>query len=173
MTFTTTSDNASLKLNITTTSGSAKQMGCYVSPLDGAAIVAAALMRYTKGTLDFDQDGDTDLDDAIYLYNYALNGCSSRLTAARLMHFTSKYATEEKANVALNYFRDNFDELFFDESDAEAVNLLDCAIYFYNYALNGFSSRVTAARLMHFTSKYASEEKAGIALENMKELKEE
>ena len=124
----------------------------------------------SSGTLDFDGDGEITLDDANYFYNYAAGDCSEYLEASDLLMFGTKAATVEKAQTALDYFRNNFASLFFDGSDADLANVLDNANYFYNFAAGDFSEYLEAGDLLMFGTKDATEEKAQTALEAMRQL---
>ena len=124
------------------------------------------------GTLDFDGDGEVTMDDAIYLYNFVSGDCDPDTAAEDLMSYASKYATVEKAQAALDYFRANISELYFDGTDETNGILMDNAIYVYNFVSGGLDPDAVAADLMSYASKYATENLAETALDNMRDTLE-
>ncbi|NLZ62217.1 MAG: hypothetical protein GX902_00265 [Lentisphaerae bacterium] len=124
------------------------------------------------GTLDFDGDGEVTMDDAIYLYNFVSGDCDPDTAAEDLMSYASKYATVEKAQAALDYFRANISELYFDGTDETNGILLDNAVYVYNFVSGSLDPDATAADLMSYASKYATENLAEAALDNMRDMLE-
>ena len=124
------------------------------------------------GTLDFDGDGEVTMDDAIYLYNFVSGDCDPDTVARDLMSYASKYATVEKAQAALDYFRANISELYFDGTDETNGILMDNAIYVYNFVSGSLDPDATAVELMSYASKYATENLAEAALDNMRDMLE-
>ncbi|NMA45239.1 MAG: hypothetical protein GX945_01625, partial [Lentisphaerae bacterium] len=146
--------------------------------IDGAApaeeTILGALIAIIKqfGTLDFDGNGVVNLDDATYLYNYAAGGMDPYATAEDIMAFTTAAATVEAAQVALDFFRENLSELYFDGTDEQVGVLLDNATYFYNFASGNFDEYATAADIQAFTTAAATDELAEQALATMREFLE-
>ncbi|MDQ0290099.1 hypothetical protein [Oligosphaera ethanolica] len=124
------------------------------------------------GTLDFDSNGVVDLDDATYLYNYAAGGMDPYATAEDLMAFTTAEATVAAAQTALDFFRNNLSELYFDGTDEQVGVLLDNATYFYNFASGNFDEYATGADLKAFSTAAATDALAEEALATMREFLE-
>lgn len=149
-----------------------------LAEVDGAApaeetilgALIAIIMQF--GTLDFDGNGVVNLDDATYLYNYAAGGMDPYATAEDIMAFTTAAATVEAAQVALDFFRENLSELYFDGTDEQVGVLLDNATYFYNFASGNFDEYATAADIQAFTTAAATDELAEQALATMREFLE-
>lgn len=124
------------------------------------------------GTLDFDGNGVANGDDAIFLFNFASRGGSASTRPTHLMPFTTNTATLEDAEKALNFFRANLGDLYFDGTDQATGQLMDNAIYLYNFASRNFSGTTRVTHLLPFTTNAASAELAGKALAIMREYLE-
>jgi hypothetical protein len=131
------------------------------------------------GTLDFDGDGDIDINDVMYLYNFLANGGATgaldfstdeeveAYNISLLLNFTSKNPDNpddmDDARTAMGIFRTDVDSLKFDGSAGE-LNINDI-MYFYNFLANGGASGVldfstdeeveayNISLLLNFTSK--------------------
>lgn len=125
-----------------------------------------------SGTLDFDGSGTPTLDDAIYFYNFVTGGSSPYTSVEELKSFTTENATPDRAQIALDYFKDNVAELFFDGSEpSDPPEIpLDVAIYLYNFASGGFSQYTSVEEVKSYATESATDAAAETALENMKSL---
>ena len=133
----------------------------------------------TSGTLDFDNDGDIDNDDAMYLYNFVLSGCplDDWFTAESILGFTNLDATNAddmaKAETALACMRKNLAMLDF---DGDGDNDNDDAMYVYNFVLSGcpMEDWFTAESILGFTNLDAGNAddmaKAETALNSLRKL---
>ena len=161
-TITVTETNATLLITIQA-SKQIKFGGPIYAAINDSPIAAPYLVVKGSQTLDFDGDGEITIDDANYLYNYIVNlNCSEYTTATDIMSFGTKSATEDKAELALTYFKNNLQSLDYD-GDGEIT--IDDANYVYNFIVNLSCSEYTIATdIMAFGTKYATEEKAQNAL---------
>ena len=63
--------DTTIRLTVTSSNGSCKQMGCYIAPKDGVTANSLYALRGAgKGTLDFDGDGKISQIDVFYFYNF-------------------------------------------------------------------------------------------------------
>ena len=161
-TITVTETNATLLITIQA-SKQIKFGGPIYAAINDSPIAAPYLVVKGSQTLDFDGDGEITIDDANYLYNYIVTfGCDEYTMATDIMAFGTKYATEEKAELALAYFKNNLQSLDYD-GDGEIT--IDDANYVYNFIVTfGCDEYTMATDIMAFGTKYATEEKAQNAL---------
>lgn len=161
-TITVTETDATLRLTIQA-SKQIKFGGPIYAAINDLPIAAPYLIVKGSQTLDFDGDGEITIDDANYLYNYVVTfGCDEYTMATDIMAFGTKAATEEKAELALTYFKNNLQSLDFD-SDGEIT--IDDANYAYNFIVTfGCDEYTMATDIMAFGTKAATEEKAQNAL---------
>ena len=161
-TITVTETNATLLITIQA-SKQIKFGGPIYAAINDSPIAAPYLIVKGSQTLDFDGDGEITIDDANYLYNYIVTfGCDEYTMATDIMAFGTKYATEEKAELALAYFKNNLQSLDYD-GDGEIT--IDDANYVYNFIVTfGCDEYTMATDIMAFGTKSATEEKAQTAL---------
>lgn len=161
-TITVTETNATLLITIQA-SKQIKFGGPIYAAINDSPIAAPYLIVKGSQTLDFDGDGEITIDDANYLYNYIVTfGCDEYTMATDIMAFGTKYATEEKAELALTYFKNNLQSLDYD-GDGEIT--IDDANYVYNFIVTfGCDEYTMATDIMAFGTKSATEEKAQTAL---------
>lgn len=127
------------------------------------------------GTLDFDQNGVVDFNDATFFYNYVgLGGAMGGVSADDLMTYSDgsvDYDVREAAVAALEYFMNNEAALQLDGEDyVDCDGLFNSATFFYNYiSLGGALGGVTAEDIVAYTTTGGAET-APAALEKIREL---
>jgi len=131
------------------------------------------------GTLDFDGNEVVNMDDVMYLYNYASWGFPSVedgqgwFDGSYLLPYTES-ATADDANAALAFLQANFSEVDYDGS---AQIDMDDVMYLYNYASWGFPSAADGqgwfdgSYLLPYTES-ATTDSANTALSTMQEFVE-
>jgi len=131
------------------------------------------------GTLDFDGNEVVNMDDVMYLYNYASWGFPSVedgqgwFDGSYLLPYTES-ATADDANAALAFLQANFSEVDYDGS---AQIDMDDVMYLYNYASWGFPTATDGqgwfdgSYLLPYTES-ATTDSANTALGTMQEFVE-
>lgn len=131
------------------------------------------------GTLDFDGNEVVNMDDVMYLYNYASWGFPSVedgqgwFDGSYLLPYTES-ANADDANAALAFLQANFSEVDYDGS---AQIDMDDVMYLYNYASWGFPSAADGqgwfdgSYLLPYTES-ATTDSANTALSTMQEFVE-
>lgn len=132
----------------------------------------------TFGTLDFDQNGVVDLNDAVFFYNFVLNGgAAAELSAEDLMPFAEDTGNlEAEAQAALDYLNAKEPSLGLDGREySDSSDLFNSAVFLYNYILNGgAAAELTAEDLMPFAEDTGNlETEAQTALDNIQSLTNE
>ncbi len=126
-----------------------------------------------SGTLDYDGNGEVDMDDAMYVYNLVGAGCPTPeddwFVAADLQPFTTN-ATWELLQAALETLQGLPSQLDFDGNGEVDM---DDAMYLYNFVGAGCPTPeddwFAAADLQPFTTN-ASQERLQAALETLQSL---
>ena len=140
-------------------------------------LAAITWLIKTFGTLDFDQNGVVDYNDAIFFYNYvAGGGAASGMTADDLLAFAIPTANlQAEAQAACDYLTAKEASLVLDGTNyTDAFDLYDSAIYFYNYiAGGGAAAGMTAEDITAFTMNPDDTDKAQVALDKIQSLTNE
>ena len=129
----------------------------------------------TFGTLDFDGNGVVDNNDAIFFYNFVINGGSdAELSASDLMSFAEPTENlEAEAQTALDYLNAKEASLALDGRAFEVIgDLQNSAVFFYNYLLNGGrEAELSPSDIMVFAEDTGNlEAEAQIALDTIQSL---
>jgi hypothetical protein len=159
------------------------QADAKLTQADGADIdeILGSLIAIIQqlGTLDFDGNGVANMDDVMFLYNYASWGFISAqegegwFTGSYLLPYTEN-ATEADANAALAYFQENLADI---DYDGNIEVDMDDVMYLYNFASWGFISTeegqgwFTGSYLLPYTEN-ADEDAANQALGTIQDLVE-
>ena len=140
-----------------------------------AKLAAITWIVKTFGTLDFDGNGVVDLNDAVFFYNFVLNGgAAAELSAEDLMPFAEDTGNlEAEAQTALDYLNAKEASLALDGRDyGDSSDLFNSAVFLYNYILNGgAAAELSAEDLMPFAEDTGNlEAEAQTALEKIQSL---
>ena len=153
---------------------SAKPFTTTVGDEDGKLAAITWILK-TFGTLDFDQNGEVNLNDTIFFYNFVINGgAASELSASDLMSFAEDTGNlEAEAQTALDYLNAKEASLALDGREyGDIADLTNSAIFFYNYILNGGrEAELTPEDIMVFAEDTGNlEAEAQTALEKIQSL---
>lgn len=138
---------------------------------DDNKLAAITWIVKTFGTLDFDQNGVVNLNDAVFFYNFA-RLAARRLNPTTIRQYTSVTANlDAEAQAAYDYLTSqNVASLALDGTAVTSNSqLLNSAIYFYNYARLS-ERRRTPANLAAYTSDPSDTDTAQVALEKIQNL---
>ncbi|MGN0866586.1 MAG: hypothetical protein ACI4SG_02775 [Oligosphaeraceae bacterium] len=143
---------------------------------DGQRIATVNWVILPSGTLDYDGNGEVDMDDAMYVYNLVGAGCPTPeddwFVSADLQPFTTN-ATSELLQAALETLQGLPSQLDFDGSGEVDM---DDAMYLYNYVGAGCPAAeddwFVSADLQPFTTN-ATQERLQTALETLQSLRDQ
>ena len=160
-----TADSASVTMSMKATSGSAKPLTATLVDDDDKKIAAINAILQKFGTLDFDGDGEIDINDVMYLFNFANAGGEiddpSELAVGTVVTDEGLLAT------ALDTLSGNNDSLDYD-ADGE-IDIND-VMYLFNFANAG--GDIEEAAELAVGTIVSDEGLLSTALENLKDQSE-
>ena len=166
-------EGGSLALSAIALKGGYKPISASLFQELGQRIASCHWVILPSGTLDYDGNGEVDMDDAMYVYNLVGAGCPTPeddwFVAADLQPFTTN-ATSELLQAALETLQGLPSQLDFDGNGEVDM---DDAMYLYNFVGAGCPTPeddwFAAADLQPFTTN-ASQERLQAALETLQSL---
>lgn len=170
-TITVTETNATLLITIQA-SKQIKFGGPIYAAINDSPIAAPYLVVKGSQTLDFDQNGIVDMNDAIFYYMFVNLGESA--TTDDLLLYAEDNASPEviaNANKALTYLLANWKNTALDGTTPEDISdLTDSCIYFYMYIAVGGADAATSEDLASFSTDPSNTTKAEAALQLLNSL---
>ena len=146
--------------------------GPIYAAINDSPIAAPYLIVKGSQTLDFDQNGIVDMNDAIFYYMFVNLGEST--TTDDLLQYAENNASPEviaDANKALTYLLANWKNTALDGTTPEDISdLTDSCIYFYMYIAVGGADAATSEDLASFSTDPTNTTKAEAALQLLNSL---
>ncbi len=112
-------------------SGSAKPLTATLVDSEDEKLAAINAILQKFGTLDFDQNGEVEINDIMYLYNFAVVWGCEPMAASDLAAGLDN-VSEEQLNTALETLQGDTDSLDYDEDSEIDINDV---MFLYNYAV--------------------------------------